>query len=180
MIVGHDKILNNFSYIYIKYFFGTCKKTSINIGTYIGYSKDVIDILNKIQIMNSKDNADDQILITKYCNIYPDEIYIDTDNQIFLAIDSPLNKITDYINLENNIVSYNGNVPFFIHAPGSTYLDELIIKLYGINPNLNDDFKNKYINHFINNIKVYFINCIKVLSILFLLLLLIYFIIKNR
>jgi len=176
MIVGHDKILKNFSSIYVKYFFGTCKNISINIGTYIGYSLDVIDILNKIQIMNSKDNADDQVLITKYCNIYPDEIYIDTDNQIFLAIDSPLNKITDFINLDNNIVSYNGNIPFFIHGPGSTYLDELIIKLYGINPNLNNDFKKKYINFFIDSIKVYFIYCIKILFILFSFLMLIYLI----
>jgi len=178
MIVGHDKILKNFTSIYVKNFFGTCKNISINIGTYIGYSSDVIDILNKIQIMNSKDNADDQVLITKYCNIYPNDIYIDTHNEIFLTIDSPLNKITDFINIDKNIISYNESIPFFIHGPGSTYLDELIIKLYGINPNLNNDFKLKFINFIIDNIKVYVIYYIKILFILFIILILIYFVIK--
>jgi hypothetical protein len=186
MIVGHDKIvkhnklMQNFSSICNKFFFSTCQNILINIGTYIGYSNDIIEILNKIQIMNSKDDADDQILITKYCNIYPNEIYIDTNNEIFLAIDSPLNKITDFIIIDNRIVSYNGNKPFFIHGPGSTYLDELIIKLYGINPNLNDEFKNKFIKMIIDYLFKYYLFMILFFLILIYLLVYFIFIKKNK
>jgi hypothetical protein len=184
MIVGHDKILNNLIGTYtIPFFFGTCKKTSINIGTYIGYTKDIIYILNNILSMNSKDDADDQVLITKYCNLYPNDIYIDIYNEIFLTIDSPLKNITEFIDIDNNNnIIFEGRRPFFIHGPGSTYLDNLVEKLEGVNPNQNNDFKNKYFNLIFSYILKYIIYPFIFILFIFLFLFLIikYFFYKKK
>ena len=106
--------------------------------------------------MNSNDDADDQILITKYCNKNLNDIYIDLNNKINININSayPLNKITDIIEIDNKIFSYNNRL-FFVHGPGSTFLDELIINLFDENPNLNDEFKIKFYKTVFNNIKIY-------------------------
>jgi len=136
MVVGCDdygyigkKIVANIS-------FGKCDNHYLNSGTYIGYVKDLKDIISKIYELNPKDDADDQVLMVKYYNKYPGEIHIDHECKLFLTLLYPLTEI-DYftsITIDNNklhAVNYK-SMPFFIHAPGNGFLNNIIIKLgYG-------------------------------------------------
>ena len=130
IIVGHDNLENStyFNKLFVKAKFGTCKNISINAGTYGGYVRDLKVVLNSILDLSDDDKDDDQVLLNKYCNLNPDDVYIDIKNEIFLTIDSPYEEVDDLI-LENNVVKYNGNEPFILHGPGSTFLDNIVIKL---------------------------------------------------
>ena len=128
------------------FFFGKCKNQSINSGTYIGQVDDVLNIIQKIYDLNPKNDADDQVLMTKYCNLHPNDLYIDTDNQLFLTLGYPLEQLDKYTNIENGKLTYNGNQPFFIHAPGYGLLDNVITKLgYSYNSNI----ANEYYSYFL-------------------------------
>jgi hypothetical protein len=48
-------------------FFGTCNDDRINSGTYIGYVKDILEIIQQIYELNPKNDADDQVLMIQYC-----------------------------------------------------------------------------------------------------------------
>lgn len=110
--------------------FGKCQNTRLNAGLYMGYVKDVLYIIENIYNLNPKNNADDQVLMTKYCNMNND-IYIDKDKELFLSIGYSLNNIDSQFEYDNGVV-YQGSRPFFIHAPAYGYLDNTIIKLgYG-------------------------------------------------
>ena len=63
-IVGHDKSYSIHKYNWL--LFGTCKNKSLNAGTYIASAGDMLTIITKIYNLNPKDNADDQVLLTKY------------------------------------------------------------------------------------------------------------------
>jgi hypothetical protein len=185
IIIGeHKKISNDFlsstHKFLIKNYFGQCKNLSLNAGTYIAQVKDLLEILEKIYNIFPVDGADDQILFTKYCNRNPNDIYIDSNNEIFLTLESPYKEIDTYIEFKknNNKVSlyYNNNSPFFVHGPGETYLDNIIINMnyyydYNnkINKKLKDDFYKKAYFRFINSI----INkiCLIVIFVLFIIFL---------
>ena len=185
IIVGEDKVIVNdlFSFlanIGIKNYYSECKNKSLNAGTYIGYVEDLIEILNKIYNLNPVDYADDQILLTKYCNLNPSEIHIDKGCDIFLTILSTNKEIDNELNFTKNnnkiFVTYKNNAPFFIHGPGETYLDNVIIKM-----DYNYDYNNK-INKIIykkNYDKIFFYikkNILKIIFFLILFLLILYLI----
>ena len=173
IIVGNDKIVGNDLYsfflnITIKNYYNECKNKSLNAGTYIGYVGDLMEILNKIYNLNPIDYADDQILLTKYCNLNPFEIHIDKDNEIFLSIVSPNKEIDNEIDFIENKVIYNNNSPFFVHAPGETYLDNVIIKMgynYDYNNRVNKILNKKFYQ------KIYFYIIKNILKIIFLIIL---------
>lgn len=173
IIVGHDKIQNNFLFKFFhNIFFGKCNNISINSGTYIGYSKDILYILENM-INNKKDENDDQILLTNYCINNPNDIYIDVDSELFLTLLYPLTDLDKYVEIKNNKLIYNNNEPYFIHAAGYGFLDNILIKL---NYNYNDNIKKQYYNdiykkriyHYIKNFKRNY----KMLSFLIIILLL--------
>lgn len=151
IIVGHDKVVNQMYTISQYFLFGKCKNDFINAGTYIGYAKDLLDILQFIQKDNSLDHMDDQILLTNYCSLKPDDIYIDLNNEIFLVLGHYFNELKDNITYKNNELIYNQtNKPYFVHGPSSTYLDNIIINIGcnhtdgdKIQKQLYDDFWNK-------------------------------------
>ncbi len=129
IIVGYEKnrTINSL-------FFGTCKNKNLNSGTYIGYNKDLKKIIQEIYNLNPDNKADDQVLMTKYCNSNPNDIYIDVNNELFLTIFKPLQDASKYISIKdnktyNNNNNNNNNQPFFIHTPGNGFLDNVIIKL---------------------------------------------------
>jgi hypothetical protein len=135
IIVGHDKIVtDNFIYYLSKkivtMYFDTCNNISLNSGTYIGYAKDLLEVLILTYNTEPQYAADDQKLLIKYCNLNPNNVFIDIDNNIFLTIAKPLGNIDYLLSIKNNEIIYNNNNPFFIHAPGGTYLDN-VIKLLG-------------------------------------------------
>jgi hypothetical protein len=141
IIIGHDKIINTgiyyMNYIWYNFYFGKCKNNNLNAGTYIGYVKDLIDILSYIYTeINENNKLDDQQLLTTYCNSNND-IYIDIYNKLFLSITKPFSEIDNYLQVKNNEIIYNNNIPFFIHCPGNTYLENTL-KLLNYNvPNNN-------------------------------------------
>jgi hypothetical protein len=154
IIVGEQKIIvnNMFSYmceLALKYYFGKCKDYSLNSGTYIGKVVDLLELIKSILNINSMNNADDQILITKYCKIRPTDITVDTDNKLFLTLGSPYQEIDKYLEFRDNKVYYQNNAPFFIHGAGQTYLDNILIQL---NYNYNDKINQKIYNDYYNNI----------------------------
>ena len=139
IIIGHEKHVKIKDKIFAPLLFGRCKNLSINCGTYIGYANDILKVLSETFNLNPDTKADDQLLITKYCNMNEKDIYIDVDNKIFLTIVNQLDNIDSNIKIDNdNNVFYNNNKPFFIHGADATYLDNIIIKL-----GYNYDYNNK-------------------------------------
>ena len=99
-------------------------------------------------------NADDQILITKYCKKNPTDITVDTDNKLFLTLELPYQEIDKYLEFRDNKVYYQNNAPFFIHGAGQTYLDNILIRLnYNYNDKINKKIYNDYYNTIIFRIK---------------------------
>jgi hypothetical protein len=181
IIVGEHKIVeNNLLKYYInksilKMYFLECNKKSLNAGTYIGNVKDLKEILNKIYNLDSNNNADDQILLTKYCINNPNDIYIDVNNEIFLTLQNGYQEIDDLLKFNNNMIEYNKHNPFFIHAAGETYLDNVIIKLnyhYDYNNRINNKlFKNRLNKFFfrIKNANIIYVIFIIIFVIMFIL-----------
>ena len=131
--------MNKFKNIFNKI---TCKITygmwTINSGTYIGYVKDIKNILYDI---NSNPNIysenDDQIQLIKYYKQNKNIFYIDKKSEFFLVIIKPLVEITP-----SEIEKYDA---FFLHGPGFTDLNKILEK-HGYNPpySINNDLKHSY------------------------------------
>jgi hypothetical protein len=123
-------------------FFGKCNGISLNMGLYMAEVKDMLEIIPNIYNIDPRHDSDDQILFTKYCNLRPNDIYIDKQNELFLTITCSLSdlekKIKYHLDEEGKeIISYGNHLPFFIHANGFGYLDNIIMRL-GYN-NFNND-----------------------------------------
>jgi hypothetical protein len=179
MIVGIDNG-NPIIMFFGKFLFGEYNNQQLNAGTYIGFVSDVLEIIEKVYKLNPNNDADDQVLMTDYCQQNDKEIYIDSKNQLFLALCHPLYEIDKHveINQETHILTYNSNQPFFIHANGSGYLNGVISKLgYDIK---DDEIKNelfanlleKKIWHYIKEVflKFYFILFFILFIIIFIIL----------
>jgi hypothetical protein len=149
IIVGFEQHITMYNKYLSRYIFGTCKDNSINAGTYIGYSKDLVDILKKIITKNPDNDADDQSLLTKYCNYYINDVYLDLKNELFLTLVKSLQqiKINEDVEIIGDELIYKNEKPFFIHGP-STFLDDIIINL-----NYNYDYNNKPSENFLKNYK---------------------------
>lgn len=128
IMVAEDKVISSSFNFAGSLIFGSCKNKNINSGTYVGFVKDILYALKNIRETNNNDKEDDQILLTQYCKINPDNIYIDTTSELFFTKSSAFSEIENSLKISNKDVYYNNNKPFFIHAPFG-YLDNLIIKL---------------------------------------------------
>jgi len=167
LIVGHDK-RSFFMNIISSLYFGKCKDISINSGTYIGYVSNVLRIVQNIYKLNPNNNTSDQLLMTEYCN-QTNEIYCDTESELFLTLLYPLEELDKYVNIDiNKNLSYKSKQPFFIHAPGNGYLDNIINKL-GYSIELNK-INNELFYIFYKKIFLYIIFFIKKYFIIFLIL----------
>jgi len=89
----------------------------------------MLEVLDKIYNLYPINNADDQLLLTKYCKLNHNNMYIDTENKLFLTLGLPYQEIDQYMEFRDNKVYYQNNAPFFIHGVGRTYLDNIIIKM---------------------------------------------------
>jgi len=129
-IVGEDTLINTYNKIISFFNFGTCNRKYINAGTYIGYSKDIQDIIEKIYALNPRNDADDQVLMTRYCSKNSSDFYIDEKCEIFLCVIDTLNDIDPIVISKTQSNSYNTyKQPFFIHANGYGFLDNTIRRL---------------------------------------------------
>jgi len=184
VIVAEDKRkVNKIINFLMNFYFSKCNNKSLNAGTYIGQVKDLIEVLEKIYNLYPIDNADDQMLLTKYCNKYKNDVYIDINNELFLTLINPYLEIDKYLTFKNNIPLYNNNAPFFIHGPGETYLDNIIKKVdydyYIKNKRVSITLKkhkfNKYIFRIKNIMTVRYIAAL-ILTIIFIYLIFIIYI----
>jgi len=159
MVVALDNIYENKNPIKIgintiaSFFFGKCNHTQLNAGTYLGYAGDTLEMIQKIYSLNPTNDADDQLLMTSYCSMNPNDIYIDTQFEMFLVILDTLDEVSTYVTIVNNEVYYNNQKPFFVHAANHGYLDNLIQRL-GYDDNIqvkselySDFYQNKLPNH---------------------------------
>ena len=136
LVVGHDKTSAILSVAVL--FFGTCNNNRVNSGTYIGYVKDILEIIQKIYELNPKNDADDQVLMIQYCKKNNEEFYCDTESKLFLTLAYPLEEIDKYMEIDENthVLKYQSSEPFFVHAPAYGYLENVIRKLgYNIDQN---------------------------------------------
>ena len=105
---------------------------------YIGYVKDILEIIQKIYELNPKNDSDDQVLMTEYCKKNKEEFYCDTESKLFLTLLYPLEELDKYVEIDENthILKYKSSEPFFVHAPGYGYLENVLRKLgYNIDQN---------------------------------------------
>jgi len=137
IIVGYHYNINKFFRHIENLFYGN----TINSGTYIGKSKDILNMLTQIKEIDMDDKSEDQVLFNKYYNTNKKDIYIDSMNQLFSTLHSYKRiELDEFYRIKNNKVFLKDtNIePFFIHAPNSNYLDNIIIKL-----GYNYDYTNK-------------------------------------
>jgi len=144
IIVSEHKHISRHNNFIHQAYFGSCNKQLINAGTYIGYVKDILTIITNMYQLSSSNASDDQILMTKYCQQNPSDFYIDTKSEIFLVLDLPYNEVTDQITIKNNNIYYKNKRPFFIHGAGSTYLDDILLKLGHKDINVKDSLREDY------------------------------------
>jgi hypothetical protein len=133
MVVGCDDYGYTGKKIVAHLSFEKCGNHYLNSGTYIGYVKDLKDIISKIYELNPADSADDQALMIQYYKEHPGEIHIDYECKLFLTLLYPLTEVDTFtpIIINNNklhAIDYK-SMPFFIHAPGNGFLNNIIIKL---------------------------------------------------
>lgn len=149
IIVGYENIfsINNKIGNFLMF------NSPINAGTYISKIKDLKKIINSILKINEKNDADDQVLLIKYSENNPKHVYCDINSELFLTLVDSNNQINPSNIISDNKIIYNNNHPYFVHGPGNTCMDDLIIKL-GLENTL--DICNIYKSPF-NNKAYYFI-----------------------
>lgn len=149
VIFAEEKVFNFFIEKIGDLYFGKCNGKKINAGTYIGLAGDLLKIIIKIHAQNPEDNQDDQVLATNYFKENIQEMYCDTKNKLFLTLVDPLHELDYHVHIDSKtkILTYNSHKPFFIHAPGYGFLENIIRKLgYKIDPL---KIKNELYNNFI-------------------------------
>jgi hypothetical protein len=129
IIVGIDIYKFKLQELIAGVYFNNCKSNLLNSGTYIGYAKDLYDILFKAYNLDPSDKNDDQILLTKYCKMHPNDIFFDKNQDFFLTIHKSFFEISNELDIHNNEAYYKSKKPFFIHGPSCTYLNSLLINL---------------------------------------------------
>jgi len=142
--------------------FGRCEDKLINSGTYIGKAEDLLFMINELQHMAKDDSSvDDQVLLKDWCNVNPNLIHIDCDNIFFLVTGDPY---TD-LDIKKSIS------PYFLHAPGNTYIDNIIKDLnYKITPEQEEYIKKYHKRSLVKKVKYY--GSFKQYKIIFLLIIL--------
>lgn len=175
IIMSQEIIDSGYSDYFNQIYFGKCKNNFICAGTYIGKASDILKVLTDAY-QNQKDNNDDQVILTKYCNEHPDVFYIDTDCLFFLVIGPHSTNITKNKNIEftNNSLAYLNSKPFFFHGTGNRKMEDLIKELnYTITDDdiakIQKDIKSVTINKFwYYMIRIPYIKYIIIFIIIFL------------
>jgi hypothetical protein len=191
ILIGVDLISKSkfHSYTYKK-IFSSNNPHNINSGVYIGYAKDIYDVLTNIKKNNDLNNTDDQKLFIMEHNKDNSIFYFDKKNEIILNIFGNLitgkldfNSFDFYLIENNNGVKIfnkkNNTYPMVLHGPGNTNLDDIILKYNYKLTKKNNDSRIKYSIRAINNYYKYFIKEIFIL-VIFIVLLILYFLNKKN
>ena len=118
-IVGCEDIKNSVAKGAALLQFGKCKGLHINAGMYIGFVKAIKNILQTIFNDNDNLKADDQVLLTAYCQEYGENVYIDYQKEFFISLVDPYMNISDHVDLEKTRA-------FFLHANAFSRLDNVL------------------------------------------------------
>lgn len=139
MIIGYELIENEFIENYAKQIMGTVNENGdrLNAGTHIGYVKNIKHILSSLLIYNPN-MQDDQLELTKYAKKFPNDIYLDKDNNFFKVF---VESLTNFQIDEN--CQY-----CFVHAAGNGLLEDMLYKEHDIFVNYLDRY-----NNYIENLK---------------------------
>ena len=147
----------------------------INSGCYMGYAKNLLIVLEEIyKSINNLEN-DDQILLIDYCKKNPDSYVLDINNNIFLCYLDSLKEINDKLDIINDTVYYKNSKPFFIHGPGFTYLNNILIKIGFKNTEYLQNIKLSYKKNVKNKTSYYVLNLLEKYQIIFIIIYLIIF-----
>jgi hypothetical protein len=103
--------------------FGKCQGKLINAGSYIGFAKEIMDVVRNIYNINPHFNADDQQMLVSYCQSNPENVYIDEDRSLFLMMAYPTKDI--YPHMKPFLI----NDPCIFHGAGNTDMNNLILSL---------------------------------------------------
>ncbi len=179
ILLGVDQVPSNYihRYMYNKVFNSAKNPNRINTGVYIGYAKDIYNILNDIQINNTTKETNDQILIINDAFKNPEKFYFDTKNEIIINLFADI--FTGKVDLkkDNIEILFNDNkaylkdnkyntTPMILHAPGNGNIDDIIIKFnYKINIK-NDISKLQYYKTLLSDYGKYFIPELTLISII--------------
>ena len=134
IVVAEDFNVDPFNeFIARRYIFGTCKKTRVNAGTYIGYAGDILWMLQTMCEENScmtRQDLDDQKMLTELCQKQPKKFHIDTEKRIFLCICYKTGMDDAEIEVVDKKLIYKKKIdPCILHGAGNANMDEVIIKL---------------------------------------------------
>lgn len=115
-----DKNLSDINRIHLNlcvFYFNFNPEKPINSGTYMGYSQDLILILEEMLSYNERD---DQICMNKYSNLHNEDIFVDVKKDFFHANAED----NDPENIETNafFIHRCGNVPMFNYLRNKGYI----------------------------------------------------------
>ncbi len=117
IIVGCDKPKPIYMKILAYATFGKCDDEMLNSGTYIGKASDLFYMINEMsRISNDDPSVDDQVLLKDWCSMNTNLIHIDCDNLFFMVVGDP----------QRDLEIKKSKNPYFLHAPGNTYIDNII------------------------------------------------------
>lgn len=130
IVVGCDKPNTFFKLVYHMIFY-TCNEKPLNAGTYIGYCKDIKNMLNDIWKSSKGPKDDDQVIMGKYCinksKLHEEMLHIDCDSVFFWTrLNTFGHFMTNQSYIKDGYLYYNGLKPFFAHGNGNTYMWDLI------------------------------------------------------
>lgn len=121
-------------------FFGECKKSRINAGTYVGRAGTIVHLIDTMCADGAcaQPKTDDQVLLTKLCKAMPDAVVIDTERELFLTIANHGQNIdlsAAAIEIDPAMKSLRVRIegrwrsPCIVHAPASTRMDNILQKM---------------------------------------------------
>jgi hypothetical protein len=165
----------------------TCKKYSINAGTYIGYSSELLKLFETLcSRYECRADLDDQKIVQKFClEDTNNTIIFDTNSDIFLvmvSIASRLSPNKHNMKIENETLYYKNLKPCILHAPFNTDMDDIIEGLgYDVSIfKARNENKTQYIITFIKHwIKILYLENIIAVNIVFIMLLILFIYIFN-
>jgi hypothetical protein len=125
IIIGYDKVEHNFIHEFLEQqIFGTIDGDRINSGQYIGYVKNIKEIMKYILSNITCPNPDDQIELTKYTNQHKKHCHIDKDRLFFNVITCHLLQVKN-----------NNSACSFLHANGNGFLEDFLLEHHNIEVN---------------------------------------------
>jgi hypothetical protein len=125
IIVGYDRVEHNLIHEFLQQqYFGTIDGDRINSGQYIGYVKNIKEIMMSILTNIACPNPDDQIEMTKYIRTHKSSCHIDKDKLFFNVITYPLTQVKN----TNTLCS-------FVHANANGFLENFLREHHNLEVN---------------------------------------------